>query len=69
MNFRQIALALALTSAANAFAPQPSFTRSVALNVGGIGGPELTPDSIMKSVSHEKDILCWSSHAVTEIIA
>jgi hypothetical protein len=49
MNFRQIAVVLALASSVDAFAPQAAFTRSTALN---IASSEMTAETIMETVRY-----------------
>lgn len=51
MNFRQIALLAALASSANAFAPQPSQSRSSALS---IATGEISAENIMKDVRYSR---------------
>lgn len=50
MNFRQIALLAALASSANAFAPQPSQSRSSALS---IATGEISAENIMKDLKYK----------------
>lgn len=52
MNFRYIALVVALASSANAFAPTPAVRSVLNLNVASESG-EITEESIMQSLNYE----------------